>query len=311
MWKSLHVTTGDVLVFIDADLIDWGTALRAAGCSGRCSPTPPSRSSRPSTTGRCSTTAGARPRRAAGSPSWSPGRCIALHHPELAGLVQPLAGEWAVRRTAFERCSVPVGYGVEIAALVDTADLLGRGRHRPGRPRPPHAPPPPARHARADGGADPGRRRGPAGPLAPTWPAGRPRWRSTTGRPRGSPPGRARSTCPSARPRSASRATCRRGGRRDEPWARSVSVGTSSPPTDRLMMAIVNRTPDSFYDKGATWAEDAAFDRVAPGRRARAPTSSTSAASRPPPVSRSTPTRRRRRVVDFVDAGARRRTRTW
>jgi len=29
-----------------------------------------------------------------------------------------------------------------------------------------------------------------------------------------------------------------------------------------LMMAIVNRTPDSFYDKGATWAEDAAFSRV-------------------------------------------------
>ncbi len=29
-----------------------------------------------------------------------------------------------------------------------------------------------------------------------------------------------------------------------------------------LMMAIVNRTPDSFYDKGATWAEDKAFDRV-------------------------------------------------
>jgi dihydropteroate synthase len=30
-----------------------------------------------------------------------------------------------------------------------------------------------------------------------------------------------------------------------------------------LMMAIVNRTPDSFYDKGSTWAEDKAFDRVA------------------------------------------------
>ena len=29
-----------------------------------------------------------------------------------------------------------------------------------------------------------------------------------------------------------------------------------------LMMAIVNRTPDSFYDRGATWAEDEAFDRV-------------------------------------------------
>ncbi len=31
----------------------------------------------------------------------------------------------------------------------------------------------------------------------------------------------------------------------------------------RLMMAIVNRTPDSFYDKGATWSEDKALDRVA------------------------------------------------
>ncbi|MDQ6523390.1 dihydropteroate synthase [Nocardioides sp. LHD-245] len=32
---------------------------------------------------------------------------------------------------------------------------------------------------------------------------------------------------------------------------------------EALMMAIVNRTPDSFFDKGATWAEDAAFERVA------------------------------------------------
>ncbi|MGL5819106.1 MAG: dihydropteroate synthase [Phycicoccus sp.] len=32
--------------------------------------------------------------------------------------------------------------------------------------------------------------------------------------------------------------------------------------TARLVMAIVNRTPDSFYDKGLTWAEDAAFERV-------------------------------------------------
>ncbi len=30
----------------------------------------------------------------------------------------------------------------------------------------------------------------------------------------------------------------------------------------RLIMAIVNRTPDSFYDKGATWAADAAHERV-------------------------------------------------
>jgi dihydropteroate synthase len=29
-----------------------------------------------------------------------------------------------------------------------------------------------------------------------------------------------------------------------------------------LVMAIVNRTPDSFFDRGATYAEDAAFERV-------------------------------------------------
>jgi dihydropteroate synthase len=32
---------------------------------------------------------------------------------------------------------------------------------------------------------------------------------------------------------------------------------------EMAVMAIVNRTPDSFYDKGATYARDAAIDRVA------------------------------------------------
>ncbi len=40
---------------------------------------------------------------------------------------------------------------------------------------------------------------------------------------------------------------------------RSRTFGDDVP----LVMAIVNRTPDSFYDRGATWAEDAAYDRVA------------------------------------------------
>jgi dihydropteroate synthase len=33
--------------------------------------------------------------------------------------------------------------------------------------------------------------------------------------------------------------------------------------TEMLVMAIVNRTPDSFYDRGATFADEAAFERVA------------------------------------------------
>jgi dihydropteroate synthase len=38
--------------------------------------------------------------------------------------------------------------------------------------------------------------------------------------------------------------------------------GRSFGPEERLVMAIVNRTPDSFYDRGATWDEAAAMERV-------------------------------------------------
>jgi dihydropteroate synthase len=39
-------------------------------------------------------------------------------------------------------------------------------------------------------------------------------------------------------------------------------AGHSYPDDALLIMAIVNRTPDSFYDRGATYAFDKAFDRV-------------------------------------------------
>jgi dihydropteroate synthase len=42
-----------------------------------------------------------------------------------------------------------------------------------------------------------------------------------------------------------------------------LRLGTRTPAADRaLVMAIVNRTPDSFYDRGATFADDAALARV-------------------------------------------------
>ena len=43
----------------------------------------------------------------------------------------------------------------------------------------------------------------------------------------------------------------------------ALRFGTRAPVADRaLVMAIVNRTPDSFYDKGATFSDDAALARV-------------------------------------------------
>jgi glucosyl-3-phosphoglycerate synthase len=50
---------------------------------------------------------------------------LSLHVPALAGFVQPLAGEFAARRTLLEALPFPVGYGVEIALLIDAYRYAG------------------------------------------------------------------------------------------------------------------------------------------------------------------------------------------
>ncbi|WP_435746347.1 glucosyl-3-phosphoglycerate synthase [Nocardioides sp. SYSU DS0663] len=120
MWKSLFVTSGDLIVFMDADLVEWDTHF-VPGLLGPLL-------SRP----EVALVKGYYERPGAEGP-YDGGRVtelvarplLALEHPELAGLVQPLAGEWAVRRSLFETLTVPSGYAVELAALVDTARTLG------------------------------------------------------------------------------------------------------------------------------------------------------------------------------------------
>ena len=124
LWKSQFVTAGDVVVFVDADLVDWGTHF----VTGLLGPLLTDTGvhlvkaiyDRPmlDATGR-EEEVGGRVTELVARP-W-----LALHRPELAGIVQPLSGEWAIRRTSFAAFSVPVGYGVEIAALIDTADRFG------------------------------------------------------------------------------------------------------------------------------------------------------------------------------------------
>lgn len=50
---------------------------------------------------------------------------FSLFFPELAGFVQPLAGEYAVRRKVLETISMPTGYGVEAAHLIDVLLKFG------------------------------------------------------------------------------------------------------------------------------------------------------------------------------------------
>ena len=48
-----------------------------------------------------------------------------LFYPELAGFVQPLAGEFAARRDVLSRVPFFTGYGVEIGMLIDVFDQVG------------------------------------------------------------------------------------------------------------------------------------------------------------------------------------------
>ena len=77
-----------------------------------------------------------------------------LHWPQLAGFVQPLAGEYAARRPLLERLPFATGYGVELALLIDALDAVGPRRAGPGRPRRTTAPSPRRPAARPDGRRD-------------------------------------------------------------------------------------------------------------------------------------------------------------
>jgi len=50
---------------------------------------------------------------------------FSLFHPELTGLIQPLSGEYAVRREVLEQIPFPIGYGVETAHILDVYKKWG------------------------------------------------------------------------------------------------------------------------------------------------------------------------------------------
>lgn len=127
MWRSLSVASGSIVAFLDGDTSDFHPRF-LTGLVGPLLTDPevafvkgafqrpfrdPSGHSRPDEGGRV-TELLARP-------------LLNLHFPELAVFAQPLAGETAGRRGLFERLPFPVGYGVEIANLIDAARMCGLG----------------------------------------------------------------------------------------------------------------------------------------------------------------------------------------
>jgi glucosyl-3-phosphoglycerate synthase len=124
LWKSLHACQGDVLCWVDADIRNFHARF-VYGLLGPLLLDPEiqyvkafyerpirERNALRATGGGRVTELLARP-------------VINLLWPELAGIVQPLSGEYAGRRQTLEQVPFFSGYGVELGLLVDIAARFG------------------------------------------------------------------------------------------------------------------------------------------------------------------------------------------
>jgi glucosyl-3-phosphoglycerate synthase len=124
MWRALAATDGEIVCFLDADTEDPdpGHLLGLLGPLLTDSEIAMVRGAfaRPfNAGGRTFADEGGRVTELMARP------LLNLHFPLLAGFAQPLAGEFAGRRQLLERLPFPVGYGIEIATLIDALDELG------------------------------------------------------------------------------------------------------------------------------------------------------------------------------------------
>jgi len=124
LWKSLLVASGDLIVFVDADLRDFDEQF-VVGLLGPLLTDPgidfvKAFYDRPLTNGdQVLPAGGGRVTELVARP------LLNLHWPGAAGFVQPLAGEYAGRRTLLEQLPFVSGYGVEIGMLIDVLEEHG------------------------------------------------------------------------------------------------------------------------------------------------------------------------------------------
>ena len=126
LWKSLYVLQGDIIIWIDADISNIapkfvyglvGPLLESAEIGYvKAFYERPLRSAE-----GLQASGGGRVTEILVRPLFS------LYYPELAGLVQPLSGEYAGRRRLLETLPFSVGYGVEIGLLIDIFHRHGIG----------------------------------------------------------------------------------------------------------------------------------------------------------------------------------------
>lgn len=124
LWKSLYCTRGDLLIWIDTDIVNihprfvYGLIgpllLRPDICFVK------GYYKRPLKVGtKIQATGGGRVTELVARP------LLNLFYPELSGVIQPLSGEYGGRRSVLERLPFFSGYGVEIGLLIDIFKEFG------------------------------------------------------------------------------------------------------------------------------------------------------------------------------------------
>jgi len=120
LWKTVLVSQGDLIVWCDADVRDFDPAF-VTGLLGPLLTEPDLAFvkgfyERPETGGQ---PGGGRVTELLARPA------LALLHPTLAAMVQPLSGEYAARRSLVEALPFVEGYGVDIGLLLDAEAAVG------------------------------------------------------------------------------------------------------------------------------------------------------------------------------------------
>ena len=124
MWRAASLASGEVLVFADADTVDFDPAF-ITGLLGPMLLEPGIELVKGSFDRPFATGTETLPHQGGRVTELLARPLLNLHFPHLAFLEQPLAGEAAISRGVFERLAVPVGYGVEIAMAIDVAEIAG------------------------------------------------------------------------------------------------------------------------------------------------------------------------------------------
>ncbi len=124
LWKSLYETSGDIVVWADTDVRNWHPRM-VYGTLGPLLAEPRLQYvkgyyQRPIVEeGILKEGGGGRVTELVARP------LINLFYPELSGFIQPLAGEYAGRRTLLEAIPFFTGYAVEMGHLIDVAERVG------------------------------------------------------------------------------------------------------------------------------------------------------------------------------------------